>query len=172
MKEETIYRFIVDTEQYSGNFERQMVAYMTGVTADCEVGAEEAKVFAEEELEQGKRPYDKYEEAILFSPDDNGHYRPVYIWPNDAYFNDGKGNYFKIEEKQEDQKTYPAYMSVGFSMEEEPTDEDIDLFTRRAKAFPEYVKNHPERHIKELTITGLKLIEEKVVTTSEIIWWA
>jgi hypothetical protein len=32
------YVFIIDTEQYAGNFEREMCAYCTGILGDCEVG--------------------------------------------------------------------------------------------------------------------------------------
>lgn len=36
--------FIVDTGSYSGNFEREMVAYMTGCTGECEVGDDLAEL--------------------------------------------------------------------------------------------------------------------------------
>lgn len=35
--------FIIDTDSYSGNFEREMCAYITGHIGDCLVGFEEAE---------------------------------------------------------------------------------------------------------------------------------
>lgn len=34
------YCFVVDTDSYAGNFERDMCAYMTGCIGECEVGEE------------------------------------------------------------------------------------------------------------------------------------
>ena len=36
------YLFVIDTDSYSGNFEREMCAYCTGQIGDCEVGIEHA----------------------------------------------------------------------------------------------------------------------------------
>ena len=36
------YGFIVDTDSYAGNFEREMCAYMTGHIGECSVGEEYA----------------------------------------------------------------------------------------------------------------------------------
>lgn len=42
---EDLYIFVVDTDIYAGNFERQMTAYVTGCVGDCGVGEKEAKMF-------------------------------------------------------------------------------------------------------------------------------
>jgi len=42
------YSFIVDTDSYAGNFEREMTAYVTGVVGDCGVGSQEAVLFWED----------------------------------------------------------------------------------------------------------------------------
>lgn len=34
------YGFVIDTNEYSGNFEREMCAHITGRTGECEVGDE------------------------------------------------------------------------------------------------------------------------------------
>ena len=41
------YTIIIDTDEYSGNFEREMCAYCTGQVGECEVGEEEQAVFDE-----------------------------------------------------------------------------------------------------------------------------
>lgn len=40
--------FVVDTEQYAGNFERGMCAFMTGMLGECGVGSEEARLYYEQ----------------------------------------------------------------------------------------------------------------------------
>ena len=40
---ETKY-FVVDTDTYAGNFEREMCAFMTGITGACGVGKEEVLI--------------------------------------------------------------------------------------------------------------------------------
>lgn len=42
------YIFIIDTDEYSGNFERDLCGYITGCVGDCEVGQEYADKFFEE----------------------------------------------------------------------------------------------------------------------------
>jgi len=39
------HSFIIDTNEYAGNFEREMCAYCTGQIGDCGVGEEEAEKF-------------------------------------------------------------------------------------------------------------------------------
>jgi len=39
------YIFIVDTEKYAGDFERQLTAYCTGQVGDCGVGEREGQNF-------------------------------------------------------------------------------------------------------------------------------
>jgi len=40
-----IFTFYIDTDSYTGNFERALCAYITGLTGDCGVGDEEANEF-------------------------------------------------------------------------------------------------------------------------------
>lgn len=39
------YIFIIDTDSYAGNFERELTAYITGVVGGCEVGDDFAKIY-------------------------------------------------------------------------------------------------------------------------------
>lgn len=61
-------RFVVDTDKYAGNFEREMTAHITGLLGDCGVGGEftEGPIFDEN--------------FIDFYSDDNGCYRPCEIF--------------------------------------------------------------------------------------------
>jgi hypothetical protein len=46
--------FVVDTDTYAGNFEREMCAYITGQVGECEVGEEIAKAARMMLIEQDK----------------------------------------------------------------------------------------------------------------------
>jgi hypothetical protein len=98
------YGFVVDTDKYSGNFEREMCAYMTGHIGECEVGDKEAKKYLE-----------KYSliEGIISKPDDHGCRRPVVIYETSNMWNNGFGFSFKngeeeiaLQKYKEDTKRY------------------------------------------------------------------
>ena len=61
------YAIVIKTDSYAGNFEREMCAYVTGHTGDCEVGEE----FVDEDIAE------KFVNIIGNEQDDNGCYRPV-----------------------------------------------------------------------------------------------
>ena len=83
-----MYKFIIDTNQHAGNFEREMCAFLTGRLGDCEVGSEYAELF-EKEVEDSI----KFDNITLKS--DNGCYRPCDIEPNPNWFNTGMGNHYR-----------------------------------------------------------------------------
>lgn len=89
---------IIDTEQYAGNFEREMCAYITGQVGDCEVGSE----IAEENSDQIKY-LDWWEEHIVNERDDSdyGCYRPASIWDTPYWFNNGTGGHYKDNPENE-----------------------------------------------------------------------
>jgi len=71
------FAFIVDTDQYAGNFEREMTAFLTGHIGECEVGEELAE----------KLPISF--DNVMDVADDNGCYRPTSCWksPKIAKYN-------------------------------------------------------------------------------------
>lgn len=83
------YAFVVDTDSYAGNFERPLVAYMTGQIGECQVGEEEANEFLQEEGEDVQEFFDSIVDQV---PDDNGCYRPAAIFATPGWFNTGMGN--------------------------------------------------------------------------------
>lgn len=92
------YGFIVDTNKYSGNFERQMCAFMTGQMGDCGVGYEEACIFDKEVI--NKSIIEFFEENILQVKDENGTCRPCEIETTPNIYNNGLGfDYVKGEEE-------------------------------------------------------------------------
>jgi len=70
------YAFIIDTNEYAGNFERELTAYCTGIIGECEVGEE----FIDKEITSIFEPY------ILQVADEYGCYRPCEIVQNSEGF--------------------------------------------------------------------------------------
>lgn len=102
--------FIIDTNDYAGNFARQMTAYLTGEIGECEVGDGMAKLFEEE---VGKGEYGFYE-SVTQQPDEHGCFRPTspMMTPGTDEHN-----------------------SVGIFFNEKPSGEAIELMIKRAKKF-------------------------------------
>jgi len=89
----TIYIFVIDTDQYAGNFEREMVAFMTGCVGECGVGDEYAEMYRDRfNIDEDD---DRHNEYIFSSPDDHGCHRPATTWPTPGWFNDGMGNMYR-----------------------------------------------------------------------------
>lgn len=61
------YSIVIKTNQYAGNFERELCAHLTGIVGECEVGEE----YVDEAIEE------IFEESVAQMPDDNGCRRPV-----------------------------------------------------------------------------------------------
>lgn len=61
------FAVLVKTNQYAGNFEREMCAHLTGHVGECEVGKE----YVEDEIKE------LFKSIIGNESDDNGCYRPV-----------------------------------------------------------------------------------------------
>jgi hypothetical protein len=84
-----MYLIIIDTNKYSGNFERAMCAYITGVVGECGT-CEKCKDIALKELNQ--ETIDWFEDNVVQVPDEHGVLRPCAIRPTPGWFNDGVGN--------------------------------------------------------------------------------
>lgn len=121
--------FIIDTDKYAGNFEREMCAYMTGQVGDCGVGEDIAEDFED----QFPSEYKKFEAIILKVPDDSGCFRPVQIEPI---------------------KSTIAYNAVGINFSERPHEKLIEFMKSRAKEFAKAIKLKISgyRLVKEETI--------------------
>lgn len=118
---------VIDTDQYSGNFERELCAHVTGHTGDCEVGddlAEEAKEVLEHKIwwdENIKQVED--EEHSEF-------YRPCAIYETPEYFNDGYGGHFRRDCSQEEKDKIKNRVIQATITRDQST---IDQLNRRLK---------------------------------------
>jgi len=102
------YVFAIDTDQYAGNFERQMVGYITGQFGECGVGKSESDVFWDDFagdpilISDDETIFDD----VVSLPDHNGCCRPATIWPTPGWFNDGMGGHYQDGQEEEAQKEW------------------------------------------------------------------
>ena len=95
------YLIIIKTDKYTGNFERELCAYSTGIVGDCDVGEEEAEMFNEKYPNKEYPEVSKFEDLVTQRPDEHGCYRPVSISELDSnaidiYF-EGKPNQEELD---------------------------------------------------------------------------
>ncbi len=88
------WAFVVDTERYTGDVERPLVAYMTGKTGECGVGQRQADV-ALGELAALPTVLEWLEQHVVQKPDEHGCNRPAAIYPTPGWFNDGMGGHYR-----------------------------------------------------------------------------
>ena len=104
--------FVIDTDSYAGNFERDLCAYITGVIGDCGVGKEMAELYCKDTGEEESR----FLELLKQTCDGGPCYRPcdIYKSPNSK-----------------------EYLSVAIFFNDRPSDGDIAFMKKRAMKFAE-----------------------------------
>lgn len=107
-----LYLFVIDTNAYAGNFEREIGGYCTGCVGDCKVGGKEAGLFVEK---YGEELQEVFENIISRKPDEHGCCRPVDIL---GYGEDNN--------------------SIVIYFQERPTKEQIALMKERAIEFARF----------------------------------
>lgn len=125
--------FVVDTNMYSGNFERCLCAYMTGVIGDCGVGDDVQGIVRGDFDEKTRATLD---DLVMQVTDDHGCYRPVSIWPTPGWWNDGNGKHYRVGEGPVNvRRQWPAYQSVAIFLRKKPSTGIINLLKARASAY-------------------------------------
>ncbi len=94
--------FVIDTEDYSGNFERELCAYITGRVGECGVGDDMAEIFKNEVKDMGEEPFSN----VMEENDEHGCYRPASIYPTPGWYNDGMGGHYKIGDEKRALENY------------------------------------------------------------------
>lgn len=145
-----MYIFVIDTEDYAGNFEREMCAYMTGCIGQCGVGEEYAEVFRRE------TGLEEVEGVIDTRQNDDDCFRPCLIMETPGWATLPNGTHFRLGNEQKT-RCPPAYLSVGIWFEDKPDDETIDFLRKRAVAFLTSPKLH-EFDSRPRKITGFRLL--------------
>lgn len=167
------FYFVIDTDKYSGNFEREMCAYITGQYGECGVGSEIANKVKNE---LGKL-YNTFQDIVEHSTDSDDDYpcfRPCKIYPTPGYYNNGLGFEFKDGEEELAKQKYlefadknpqydlsdsvqemskkgvakfPAYMSVAIFFNKKPSDKIIKVMKDRAIKFAELCSKNKSEEI-------------------------
>ena len=138
------YAVVIDTDSYTGNFERDLCAYCTGVVGECEVGKDEAKEYFTKYGFDEKYSFPAHRDDDIFCAildhvmDDHGCFRPCCIWPG----SDHKHN------------------SMIIYFQEKPTKEQIDRIKERSRDFGD------RRGIK---ILAVKVISRNVKIVDEVV---
>lgn len=102
---------VLHTNNYAGNFEREMTAYITGQIGDCEVG-QHAAYIAEHELDEEHLAF--FGDCIVHESDDHGCARPCSIW-------NAEGN--------------SGYKDVAIFFENVPPQDILEMMLKRARNF-------------------------------------
>lgn len=168
MKTEEEWWVVIDTDAYSGNFEREMASYITGYPQIRGNGLEKdihsfygfnPKVYGADWDDHPQNPW-----AGLFQYSD-GEYGPeiAHICPTPGYGNDGHGNHRELTGTPRDKKfSYPAYFSVKMLCYERPSEEQLKLLREWAEKFVALkLRNGPSK------ILSVRLIRKATTLTTE-----
>lgn len=150
IKNDSQYLFIIDTDSYAGNFERELCAYITGVLGECGVGDQE-------QIEFNKSVSDalaeQFCEIVEHVADDHGCFRPCAISETPDRGNNGYGSHGPKSLAF----PYAAYESVEIYFNQMPTVEMIQLMKERAQ---EYCSQ------EDIKIIGFRFLNKKSVVTT------
>jgi hypothetical protein len=160
-----MFKFIIDTNSYAGNFEREICAYLTGKVGECEVGWELVEIFENENTDS----ISFNNVCSIISDQDDPCPRPCYIEITPGWFNDGVGNHCKVDNKNpKNIDKFPAYCSVAIFFKTKPSQIQIDLMKARAIKFKENLKilgEYQADRMKGFEIEGFRLIEVETIET-------
>jgi len=154
------YLFVIDTDSYSGNFERQLCAYCTGQIGECGIGNKQAEIWNEEVgIKIGTDPFI---DIIQQKSDEHGVFRPVEIYPTPGFRNNGFGKHFKCDDETTGS---PAYQSIAIFFNEKPNEEMIKIMKEQAHKFSGQ-KNRMGQ-IFNIKILGFRLVKISTLITEE-----
>lgn len=127
----------IDTNQYAGNFEREMCAYITGQYGDCGVG---------DMIASGARKSIKnlswFEHHVRQRHDEFGCFRPCLILPTFGWFNNGIGKAYSLDDPNVHQKALEeaavSYREYFIGVGEPKTDTQIQQYRDTWSPFPSY----------------------------------
>ncbi len=170
--------FCIDTNSYSGNFHREMTAWITGLYGDCEVGKEIAEAAR---VELGSR-FEEFYGKVQNDTDEHGTARPNAMGATPGFFNDGLGNEWpeSMADSPEVLETYqrtakehkhhedvpghfPSYQSVEISFYDRPKPETVELMRERARSYQDQDDN-------TIKVTGFRLVKRHEVTEELEVW--
>ena len=157
----TEYVLVIDTDRYSGNYERPLVAYCTGQVGVCEVGNAEAENFRDF-MPWKDNPFD---DVVVCRPDDDrGALRPAAIWPTPGRTNNGSGGHSDVT--PDNPFKWPAYESVAIFFNKRPTQLMIDTIKDRAFEYAANRRTYNEQP-DPFKVLGFRWITETTTVTTQ-----
>lgn len=89
-----MFLFIIDTNHYAGNFEREMAGYLTGHVADCGTGQKEADIFHEELGLSGLYDENHPFKNVMKQHNSHGNLTPAVVYETPGFFSNGVGGHY------------------------------------------------------------------------------
>ena len=185
----TYWAFIVDTDQYSGNFLEEISHYMVGCNEEVDTRFEYViGLFDEECANSEHRDIYTHLHLKIIDPGDDGIHRGFFgIWPTPGFFNNGCGGHFADGQEEEALKhyneqvqerassysvkplkklrKYDAYQSVAIFFDKELTQDQIAFLDERARKFTSVPKQDEWDHRPNIIGTRFIKIVETVKET-------
>lgn len=167
MTESTRFIFVVDTDSYAGNFERELCAHITGQIGECGVGGNYREDI--EDLKEDHYDFDLekicewFDDHVMQVPDEHGCYRPCAIWATPGRTNNGSGGHSDITDKNPFK--WPAYESVAILLDEQPPEDVARFMVIRANTFKEHKTQYSTP--KDIKINGCRLVKETTIVTED-----
>ena len=155
----TDYTLIIDTEQYSGNFEMEIDAWVTGL-GESNGRAEELSEIARTQIPEFV--LDWFEEHTRSEGEYSG---SCSILKTPGWHLDHSNNITRDAVDTEKQNCPPAYLSVGIFLTAEPPPDVLAVVKERAASF----NSRPGKKDwePEITITGFRMLTTKTIVVTE-----
>lgn len=152
----TTYVVCIDTDSYSGNFERQMAAFAAGAFDEDRYHGEDQLAEFEEAAENDPMLAAIKDKVVCVTHEEYGEVTNT-IWPTPGRINNGMGGHAD----DVGQEGYPAYESVAIFFDEALTNEELDVIKARAT---EYGINGLKfgRKVDLIVVTGIRLLTYEV----------
>ena len=161
----------IDTDSYSGNFERQMFAFITGRgdTPDGATNSNHDHYLKLAEAGWFDEVLDDLLDVRLNDPGDDGYHRAyVSITPTPGFFGND-GTHYEDNEKNRrkfsEKKRYPAFQSVAIFLQRLPTTEELEHIKKRAHLFADLPKKNAWDSRPK--ILGFRLLRARTTWSSE-----
>lgn len=134
------WSFVVDTDSYAGNFERELSSFVVGRCdehGDHRGGLYKAMYEEDFRIHGNSGEEDPFEDLVTTRVDDHGDdaicRAPMALAPTPGYSNDGRGNVTKL--KPGEKPKHAAYNSVAIFLDRKPTDQELLVLIERSEKF-------------------------------------
>ncbi len=163
------WAFVVDTDSYAGNFERELSSFVVGRCdehGDHRGGPYREMYEKDFGIHGSSGEEDPFEDLVEARVDDHGDdaicRAPMALAPTPGYSNDGSGNVSKV--KPGETSKHAAYNSVAIFLSRKPTDAELRILVERSKKFSSLPPIKPWDHRPKFL--GCRLVEERTEIAS------